>query len=71
MVDDKSMLSPTLDAVSSTKVRSRVLRGLEVVDMVGPLVAEYFERHALHDKMSGKEPWESDDKLPPVGPGGN
>jgi len=39
--------------------------------MVGPLVAEYFERHALHDKMSGKEPWESDDKLPPVGPGGN
>lgn len=64
-------VQPTLDAVSSTKVRARAIRGGAIVDMVGPGVAEYFEVHQLHKKLSGRDKWDDEDKKPPVGPGGN
>lgn len=66
IVDDKSMLSPELDAVSSTKVRAVMAAGRDPIDVVGPLTADYIERHGISAKIAGKEEWSDEDKQAPT-----
>ena len=64
IVDDDALLTTALDSVSSTKVRKRMIAGMETRDLVGDAVALYLTEHKIPDKVSGKLPWADDDKEP-------
>jgi hypothetical protein len=64
IVDDDALLTTALDSVSSTKVRKRMIAGMETRDLVGDSVANYLTDHRIADKVSGKLPWTEEDKEP-------
>lgn len=62
IVDDDTVLTTTLDSLSSTKVRKRLIAKQSVKEMVGDSVAAYIASKNLGDKVAGRSAWTDADK---------
>ncbi|KAA0156356.1 hypothetical protein FNF29_01149 [Cafeteria roenbergensis] len=62
VVDDDALLPTSLDSVSSTKVRRRMLAGKEVTSLVGEAVGSYIRSMGIADKVAGRQEWTDQDK---------
>lgn len=64
VVDDDALLPTSLDGVSSTKVRRRLLAGKDVASLVGDAVGRYIRATDIASKLGGTSPWTDADKAP-------
>lgn len=62
VVDDDALLPTSLDSLSSTKVRRRMIAGKEVNSLVGEAVGRYIRATGIADKVAGREAWTASDK---------
>ena len=67
LVDDDSVLDPSLDTVTSQKVRKNMASGKDVTGYVGATVSTYMAENMIVEKASGASPWTPDDRAPPLG----
>ena len=62
LVDDSALLSTSLDQVSSTKVRRRLVAGRAVVDLVGDPVSRYLKEAKVGERMRGEGEWTAEER---------
>jgi nicotinic acid mononucleotide adenylyltransferase len=62
VVDDNALLPTSLDSLSSTKVRRRMMAGKEVNSLVGEAVGRYIRATGIANKVSGQDAWTETDK---------
>ncbi|ETV97765.1 hypothetical protein H310_09122 [Aphanomyces invadans] len=64
VVEDTGVLACELERATSFRVRQALIQGnVDVAPMVGKNVDEYMHRHRIGDKVAGREPWTSGDRL--------
>ncbi|RHY69898.1 hypothetical protein DYB30_004186 [Aphanomyces astaci] len=65
VVEDVGVLACELERATSFRVRQALIQrqGSDIAPMVGKCVDEYMARHRIGDKIAGREPWTSGDRL--------
>ncbi|EQC40906.1 hypothetical protein SDRG_01971 [Saprolegnia diclina VS20] len=63
VVEDMGVLTCELERATSFRVRKSLVQNEACASMVGKHVSDYLVQHRIGDKIAGREPWTSEDRL--------